>query len=410
MTAATILTVALSLSLAQHGGHAAPAPEGHAAPDAAQGHGSPSPDVATPAGGHGEAAAHGAAAGEHGAAAGHDESLGAVMMHHVADGYVLEFPGVCGGGFSWACHLDLRDLFGAKWEKVQVAGHEAELFVGGTLVFKPDAVVDGHVAKGFNMVPTKHVVMMWIASALLLLVVFVSLRRKSVIPRGLYNFVEMLVQFVRNEIAVKNIGVKDADRFVPYLTTAFFFILFLNLFGLVPFAATATANISVTVMLALFTFFVTQYAAIKAMGIGGYLAHLTGGVPKSLAPLWIIMIPVEFLGLFTKPFALTVRLFANMVAGHFVILALIGLIFALGSQWIAFASVPMALSIFLLELFVAFVQAYIFTMLSSLFIGAGLVHHGHDEHGHEEHGHGHAGPGMGSEHGSHVAGASPGHG
>jgi F-type H+-transporting ATPase subunit a len=232
------------------------------------------------------------------------------------------------------------------------------------------------------------------------------------VPRGLYNFVEMLVQFVRNEIAVKNIGEKDADRFVPYLTTAFFFILFLNLFGLVPFSATATANISVTVMLALFTFFVTQYAAVKAMGVGGYLAHLTGGVPKSLAPLWLIMIPVEFLGLFTKPFALTVRLFANMVAGHFVILALIGLIFALGSQWIALASVPMALSIFLLELFVAFVQAYIFTMLSSLFIGAGLVHHGHGDHGHEEHGHahGHAGPGMGSEHGSHVAGASPGHG
>jgi F-type H+-transporting ATPase subunit a len=98
-----------------------------------------------------------------------------------------------------------------------------------------------------------------------------------------------------------------------------------------------------------------------------------------------------------------------MVAGHFVILALLGLIYALDSQLIAIASVPMALAIFLLELFVAFVQAYIFTMLSSLFIGAWLVHHGdHDEHG--EHDHAHAGPGMGSEHGSHVAGTSPGHG
>jgi F-type H+-transporting ATPase subunit a len=360
MTAATILTVALSLSLAQHGDPAAPAVEGHAA------------------------AEHAAAPVEHGAAAGHgegghDESLGAVMMHHVADGYVLEYPGICHGGFAWNCHVDLKEVFG-----------------------------DAFVLGGLDMTPTKHVVMMWIASLILVVLVFASLRRKSIVPRGLYNFVEMLVQFVRNEIAVKNIGEKDADRFVPYLVTAFFFILFLNLFGLVPFAATATANISVTVMLALFTFFITQYAAIRAMGIGGYLAHLTGGVPKSLAPLWIIMIPVEFLGLFTKPFALTVRLFANMVAGHFVILALIGLIFALGSQWIAIASVPMALSIFLLELFVAFVQAYIFTMLSSLFIGAGLVHHGHDEHGHEEHGH--AGPGMGSEHGSHVAGTSPGHG
>ena len=106
------------------------------------------------------------------------------------------------------------------------------------------------------------------------------------------------------------------------------------------------------------------------MGIGGYLAHLTGGVPKSLAWLWPIMIPVEFLGLFTKPFALTVRLFANMVAGHFVILALLGLIFAV-SVWVAPVSVALALAIFMLELFVAFVQAYIFTMLSSLFIGAG---------------------------------------
>jgi F-type H+-transporting ATPase subunit a len=322
------------------------------------------------------------------AAGGHDESLGAVMMHHVADGRIIEHPGFCHGGFSWTCEVDLDALFGTTRD---ASGHA----VSGPFVFG-----------ALDMTPTKHVVVMWIGSALLLLVVFLSLRKKNVVPRGLYNFVEMLVQFVRNEIAVKNIGEKDADRFVPYLATAFFFILFLNLFGLVPFSATATANISVTVMLALFTFFVTQYAAIKAMGIGGYLAHLTGGVPKSLAPLWLIMIPVEFLGLFTKPFALTVRLFANMVAGHFVILALIGLIFALGSQWIALASVPMALSIFLLELFVAFVQAYIFTMLSSLFIGAGLVHHGHDDHGHGEHGHAE----HGSAHGSHVAGASPGHG
>jgi F-type H+-transporting ATPase subunit a len=259
-----------------------------------------------------------------------------------------------------------------------------------------------------DMTPTKHVFMMWIASALLLIVALAAVRKRSLVPRGVYNFVEVLVSFVRNEIAVKNIGERDADRFVPYLVTAFFFILFLNLFGLIPFAATATANLSVTVAMALFTFVITQYAAIRAMGVGGYLAHLTGGVPKSLAPLWVIMIPVEFMGLFTKPFALTVRLFANMVAGHFVILALLGLIFALGTPLVAFASVPMALGIFMLELFVAFVQAYIFTMLSALFIGAGLAHHGGDEHGHEEHGH--AGPGMGSEHGSHVAGASPGHG
>jgi F-type H+-transporting ATPase subunit a len=388
MTAATIVTVALSLSLAQHPGaaDAQQLPPGHPPmPGAAQAadphagmqlpapaeHGAAMPE------GHAAPAEHGAPAGEHAAAAGghgggHDESLGAVMMHHVADGYVIEFPGVCHGGFAWNCHIDLKEAF------------------GDTLKFG-----------AIDMTPTKHVVMMWIASVLLLIVVFSALAKKNVVPKGLYNFVEMLVQFVRNEIAVKNIGEADADRFVPYLLTAFFFILFMNLFGLVPYAGTATANVNVTVMLALFTFAVTQYAAIKAMGIGGFLAHLTGGVPKSLAPLWLIMIPVEFLGLFTKPFALTVRLFANMVAGHFVILALLGLIFAI-SVWVFPVSMALALGIFLLELFVAFVQAYIFTMLSSLFIGAGLVHHG-DDHGHgDEHGAEH--------HTSHVAGASPGHG
>lgn len=379
MIAQTLLSLALSLTLAQHGGDA-PAAEGHGAVE----------QHAVPE--------HGAPAGEHGAAAGHggghDESLGAVMMHHVSDGYVLEHPGFCGGGFAWNCETDLRRIFGTEVVQVQDAsGHLVEKNAG-PLVFG-----------GLDMTPTKHVVMMWIASALLLVIVLLAVRKRGLVPRGAYNFVELLVAFVRNEIALKNIGERDGDRFVPYLVTAFFFILFMNLFGLVPFAATSTANLSVTVAMALFTFVITQYAAIRAMGVGGYLAHLTGGVPKSLAPLWIIMIPVEFLGLFTKPFALTVRLFANMVAGHFVILALLGLIFALGTPWVAFASVPMALGIFLLELFVAFVQAYIFTMLSALFIGAGLAHHG-DDHGHEEHGH----AGHGAEHGSHVAGASPGHG
>jgi len=363
MTAATLVSIALSLALAQH--------EGRDAPPAGALEAAPPSDHA-----HGAAAEHGEAHGE-----AHALDIGAVMLHHVSDGYVIEYPGYCHGGLAWNCEIDMREVFG-------------------------DSLRFGRL----DMTPTRHVVMMWIASALLLALVLGAARRRSIVPRGVYNFVELLVAFVRNEIAVKNIGAKDADRFVPYLVSAFFFILFLNLFGLIPFAATPTANLSVTVMMALFTFFVTQWAAIRAMGVGGYLAHLTGGLPKSLWPLWFIMVPVEVLGLFTKPFALTVRLFANMVAGHFVILALLGLIFVL-SPWVAFGSVPMALAIFMLELFVAFVQAYIFTMLSALFIGAGLVHHGGGEGGHEEHGH--AGASAGSEHGSHgshVAGAAPGHG
>jgi F-type H+-transporting ATPase subunit a len=353
MNALTLVSIALSLTVAQPEGHAPFHPPGMVAPAEGQA------EAAAPAEGHG-AAAEGHALPAEGHGGGHDESLGAVMMHHVVDGYVIEHPGICEKhgvtGFAWNCEWDTRETFGSSLKF-------------GSL----------------DMTPTKHVIMMWLASALLLVVVFASLRARAVVPRGLYNFVELLVQFVRKDIAIPNIGAQDADRFVPYLTSAFFFILFLNLFGLLPFAGTATANISVTVCLALMTFLVTQYAQIKAQGIGGYLAHLTGGVPKALWPLWVIMIPVEILGLFTKPFALTVRLFANMVAGHFVILALLGLIFAI-SVWVFPVSMALALAIFMLELFVAFVQAYIFTMLSSLFIGAGLVHHGgHDDaHGHAE--------------------------
>jgi F-type H+-transporting ATPase subunit a len=328
---------------------AAPAPEGHGTP--AEAHGAPEHAE----GGHG---------GEH------DESLGPVMMHHVADGYEIERPGFCGdeGGFEWNCKVDLDHVFGT----LRDANHKA---VAGPFVFG-----------SLDLTPTKHVIMMWLASAVLLLVVFAGLRKKALVPSGLYAFVETLVQFVRNELAIANIGKANADRFVPYLLTAFFFILFVNLFGLIPWMGTATANVNVTVALALFTFFLTQYAAIRSIGIGGYLAHLTGGVPKSLWPLWFIMIPVEFLGLFTKPFALTVRLFANMVAGHFVILALLGLIFAI-SVWVFPVSMALALGIFLLELFVAFVQAYIFTMLSALFIGAAFAGHGEEHHGE---GHAHA--------------------
>jgi F-type H+-transporting ATPase subunit a len=335
-----LASAALSLALAS-----APAePGGHAPTGADAGHGD----------------AH--------AAGGHGGSLSDVMLHHVSDGYVIEHPGFCHGGFAWNCETRLRD-----------DAHGPGLFGKGF-----------HLG-GIDMTPSKHLVMLWLASAVLLVAFALASRRRGLVPRGLYNFLELLVQFVRDEIAVKNIGKHDADRFVPYLCTAFFFILFVNLFGLIPWSATATGNVAVTLALAGFTFVITQYAAIRAQGIGGWLKHLTGGVHFLL---WPIMIPVEILGLFTKPFALTIRLFANMIAGHIVILSLIGLIFALGSPFVALGSVPMALAIFMLELFVAFVQAYIFTMLSSLFIGAGLAHHGHEEEGHGEHGHG-AGPGMG---------------
>lgn len=233
-----------------------------------------------------------------------------------------------------------------------------------------------------DLSPTRHVVMMWIASALLLmLLISVGRRYKAMktpqAPKGLANVVEVIVQFIRDDIARPNIGV-HYERFLPYLLTVFFFILFCNLLGLVPYAATATGNIAVTMTLATFTFVLTQYAGIRENGIGGWLAHLTGGAPPVL---WIIMIPVEIVSLFVKPFALTMRLFANMTAGHIVIIVLISLIFIFKSFLVAPISVALTLAIYGLELFVAFMQAYIFTMLSSVFIGLAMAH-GHEEGAH----------------------------
>jgi len=227
---------------------------------------------------------------------------------------------------------------------------------------------------------TKHVINMWIAAGVLLLFVAFAMRGRALVPKGVYSMLESFVLYIRDEIAVKNIGEHEAPTYTPYLCTVFFFILFMNLCGLVPIPAfgrfpgisTATANLSVTVVLAICTFLVTQIAGMRAQGVGGYWAHLVpSGVPLWL---WPLMLPVEILGLFTKPFALTVRLFANMLAGHIVIFFLIALT-VLISVYVAPVSIAFALGIYLLELFVALVQAYVFTMLSSLFIG--MAAHAH---------------------------------
>ncbi|HVP62465.1 MAG TPA: F0F1 ATP synthase subunit A [Myxococcaceae bacterium] len=228
---------------------------------------------------------------------------------------------------------------------------------------------------------TKHAFWMFVGSILLVLIFAFGANRnvKQPVPHGpQQNLLEMLVIFVRNEIAIPNIGKEEGPRYTPYLLSVFFFILTLNLLGLVPWASTATGNLSVTLVLALCTFVLTQFASIKAVGLGGYLKHMTGGAPWWI---WPIMVPVEILGLFTKPFALMLRLFANMLAGHIVLFSLLGLIFIIGHVAVSVVAVPFAIFIYLLELFVAFLQAYIFTMLSALFIGMGVaMGHEHEEH------------------------------
>ncbi len=228
---------------------------------------------------------------------------------------------------------------------------------------------------GMDISITKHVVFMWIAMAILIFTFSRVARayRKSLVPKGVTNFAELLIVFVRDEIARPTIG-KGFEKFLPYLLTIFFFILTCNFLGLIPFGSTATGNISVTATLATISFVVIQIGGIWKNGFFGYFRGLLPhGIPFWLIP---IMFVVELLGLFTKPFALAIRLFANMTAGHIVILALIGLIFILRTYVVVPVSISFALFIFLLEILVALIQAYIFTMLSSLFIGMAV----HQEH------------------------------
>jgi F-type H+-transporting ATPase subunit a len=212
--------------------------------------------------------------------------------------------------------------------------------------------------------------MMLITAALLiiLLTLAASANRRKKHPSGLGNFMEIIILFVKDDIVIPSMGKKGVN-FLPFFLTMFFFILFINFLGLVPFMHTATGSISITASLAIITFVMTQVHGIKNNGLVGYFKGLVPhGVPIFVLP---IMIVIEFLGLLTKPFALSIRLFANMSAGHIVILAFISLIFSLGYVIIP-VSIAFSLFIYLLEILVALLQAYIFTMLSALFIGMAI--------------------------------------
>ena len=227
---------------------------------------------------------------------------------------------------------------------------------------------------GIDLSITRAVVMMWVASLFLLVVLTISVRRRGLVPSGFSNVVEALVVYIRDEIAVPNIGVKEAGRFLSFLLTVFFFIVTCNLLGLIPYGATATGNINVTAALAICSFIVIQVGGIVH---NGFFAYFRGLIPHGL-PLWLlpIVIPIEIVSLLAKPFALCIRLFANMTAGHIVILSMLGLIFTFKTLAVAPASVLFAVAVNMLEIFVALIQAYIFTLLSAVFIGMAV----HQEH------------------------------
>ncbi len=252
------------------------------------------------------------------------------------------------------------------------SGAEADHAGGG-----PADVIMHHVTDGpfLGIFPSKHMVFLFLIAILVIVVAQLAVRsyRGGKIPRGIGAAVESLVVFIRDEVAEPNIGHGDGRKFTPLLLSFFFFILVSALVGLIPGTATSTGNIAVTLGLATVSFAAQQWAGISKYGIAGHFHNL---VPPGL-PAWLlpIMIPLEILSMFTKPFALTVRLFANMLAGHMVITTLLLLIPLMGQlSWLAGAamapiSLVLAVFIMLLEVLVAFIQAYIFTLLTAIFIG-----------------------------------------
>jgi F-type H+-transporting ATPase subunit a len=217
-----------------------------------------------------------------------------------------------------------------------------------------------------------------IFTAILLLLMFTGLAKsykKGAIPTGFGRILEPLIIFIRDEIAIPNIGEKKYRKFMGYLLTVFFLIWLLNLLGMTPLGINVTGNIAITTCLALFTFIITQFSANK-----DYWKHIfwMPGVP---VPMKIILMPIELLGTLTKPFALLIRLFANITAGHVVIMSLIAMIFV-GKNLAADLPISLGLTLFIsvIEVLVAFLQAFIFTMLSSLFIGMAVQDHDHDDH------------------------------
>jgi F-type H+-transporting ATPase subunit a len=264
------------------------------------------------------------------------ENIGEYIIHHVSNSNEWNI-------FGWHLHLP-------QFEPVNFLGITIDLSI------------------------TQHVVMLWVASLFLILAFWLSFRKRKLVPTGFAALLEMLVIFIRDDVAISNMGEKDGRKFAPLLCTFFFFILTCNMMGLIPLFTTPTGNINVTASLAVVTFVTGQAFGIKQNGLFKHIKSLVpGGIPVLLLPLMYV---IELIGLLAKHFALIVRLFANMIAGHIVLFAFLGLIIIFKSLWVSPLSIGFGVFINLLEILVSFIQAYVFTLLSALFIGM-AVHPDH---------------------------------
>lgn len=301
-------------------------------------------------------------------------NVGDVIIHHVLDDHYWHFADGHYGTlylpvivYSSAHGFDVfssSNFFDEQHNKVSYKHYKldhgrVELLDGGSVL---------------DLSITKNVGMQFI-TAILMIVVFTSVakgykRNVGKAPKGIQSFFEPIIIFVRDEVVKPNIG-PHYEKFFPYLLTLFFFILFGNILGLLPGAGNMTGNIAVTLVLAILSFIITNVYGNK-----DYWAHIfwTPGVPLPLRPIIIL---VEVIGIFTKPISLTMRLFVAITAGHIVLLSLICLTFVFGSVWVGFASAPIVLFINLIEIMVAGIQAYVFTLFTSLYIGMSTAEHEH---------------------------------
>ena len=311
----------------------------------------------------------------------------AYIQHHLQDSYDFTIWAAKGWGFPlpvilWdeGLHVFSSSKFHHGEAVAESKGNYYKIYHGK--IYKTD--VEGTItydehhhpsnAKPLDFSITKNVFTIMIIGLLIFFVFkrFAKSYSNNLVPSKGGKFLEPLVLFIRDEIAIPNIGKKHYKKYMSYLLTVFFFIWFLNLAGMTPLGIGVTNNIAVTFGLALLTFLITQFTSKK-----DYWGHIfwMPGVP---VPMKFVLAPIELLGVFIKPFALMIRLYANMTAGHIVLMSLIGLLYVFTNWFAKGAFLGLTLFLSIIELLVAFLQAYIFTMLTALYFGGAVAEH--DDH------------------------------
>jgi len=306
------------------------------------------------------------------------------IKHHLQDSYSFEITHGVGFPlpvilFDDGIHFFSSSKFHHGEQVVESNGNYYKLDTHHGKIYKTDALGtlnyddNHHVSNAmpFDFSITKNVFVLLLMSCFIFFL-FSKMAKKyktSLNPGGSAKFLEPIVVFVRDEIAIPNIGEKHYKKYLNFLLTIFFFIWFLNLAGMTPLGISVTNNIAITSALAICTFLITTFTGNK-----NYWAHIfwMPGVP---VPMRLLLAPIELLGIFIKPFALMIRLYANMTAGHVVMMSIIGLIFVFKNYFATGAFIGLSLFLSILELLVAALQAYIFTMLSSLYFGAAKEEH-----------------------------------